>query len=59
MKDTHPLQTKDLHIGPVDQVLVLAPDDDLPGDDHLVVLLVAQRRPDQVNWLLFNSVPLY
>ena len=50
MKDTHPQQTRDLHIGPVDQVLVLAPDDDLPGDDHLVVLLVAQRRPDQVNW---------
>ena len=59
MKDTHLRQTKDLDIGPVDQVLVLAPDDDLPGDDHLVVLLVAQRGPDQVNWLLFNSVPLY
>ena len=48
-----------LDVAAVDEVLVLAPDDDLPGDDHLVVLLVAQRRPDQVNWLLFNYVPLY
>ena len=48
-----------LDVAAVDEVLILAPDDDLPGDDHLVVLLVAQRRPDQVNWLLFNSVPLY
>ena len=59
MKDTHPQQTRDLHIGPVDQVLVLAPDDDLPGDDHLVVLLVAQRRPDQIIRSLPNSVLLH
>ena len=59
MKDTHLRQIEDLHIGTVDQVLVLAPDNDLPGDDYLVVLLVAERRPDQVNWLLFNSGPLY
>ena len=34
-----------LDVGPVDEVLVLAPDDHLPRDDHLVVLLVAQGGP--------------
>ena len=59
VKAVQKLLERDLHVGPVDEILVLASDDHLPGDDHLVVLLVAQRRPDQVNWLLFNSVPLY
>ena len=44
MKDTHPQQTKDLHIGPIDQVLVLAPDDDLSGDGDLVKMFIPQRR---------------
>ena len=34
-----------LDVGPVDEVLVLAPDDHLPRDDHLVILLVAQGGP--------------
>ena len=31
-----------LHVAPVDQVLVLPADDDLPGDGDLVIVLVAQ-----------------
>ena len=33
-----------LDVAAVDEVLVLAPDDDLPGDGDLVVVLVPQRR---------------
>ena len=39
-----------LDVGPVDEVLVLAPDDHLPRDDHLVVLLVAQWGPGEQRW---------
>ena len=38
-------QQWDLDIGAVDEILVLAPDDHLPGDDHLVVLLITEWRP--------------
>ena len=33
-----------LDVAAVDEVLILAPDDDLPGDGDLVVVLVPQRR---------------
>ena len=38
-----------LDVGAVDEVLVLAADDDLPRDDDLVVLLVAEGRPGVVS----------
>ena len=33
-----------LDVATVDEVLVLAADDDLPGDGHLIVVLVSERR---------------
>ena len=34
-----------LDIAAIDEVLVLAADDDLPGDGDLVVVLISERRP--------------
>lgn len=45
VKAVQKLLERDLHVGPVDEILVLAPNDHLPGDDHLVVLLITKRGP--------------
>ena len=39
------LDTVVLDIAAIDEVLVLAADDDLPGDGDLVIVLVSKRRP--------------
>ena len=52
------VRKRDLHVGPVDEVLVLASDDDLPRDYHLVVLLITKWGPGsnpQIRRIITNS----
>ena len=49
------LDTVVLDIAAIDEVLVLAADDDLPGDGDLVIVLISERRPGGI--LRYFSVP--